>query len=371
MGYNTWNDYECAVTEDDVKKSADAIVSLGLDKLGYEYVNLDDCWAKGRDADGVVYADPETFPSGMASLADYVHSKGLKFGIYTDRGVMTCAKRPGSYNHEEIDAQTYAKWKVDYLKEDSCYSTWFFDEEKAFAEYGKMRDALNATGRPIYFSLCGWRSWYAPKGASLGNSWRIAQDDRTWITVLNSINVNVNLSEYAGPGGWNDPDMLIGSGYFTITEAQARTQFSMWSVMAAPLLIGSNLLNMSDYSLETYSNTEVIAVDQDPLGKQGIRLVGSNLHDNGRGINIWGRKLQDGGIALVFLNNEMSTGTLTCDSSCFAQLGMTSGTLSVRDLWAHANGNPISAPFSFSVSVPGGGASAMYKFTPKATQAIL
>jgi alpha-galactosidase len=362
MGYNTWNDYECAVTEDDVKRSADALVDLGLAELGYEYVNLDDCWAKGRDANGVIYADPDTFPSGLASLADYVHSKNLKFGTYTDRGILTCAKRPGSYGYETIDAQTYADWGVDYLKEDSCYSIWF-DKELAFKEYGIMRDALNATGRPIYFSLCGWRSWYAPKGASLGNSWRIAQDDRTWFTILNSINVNVNLSQYAGPGAWNDPDMLIGTGYFTITEAQARTQFSMWSVMASPLLIGSNLLNMSSYTLETYSNTEVIAVNQDRLGKQGIRLVGDDLYPN-EGFNIWGRNLADGSAAIVFLNNELTSDVLTCDSDCFAQLGFKSGSLAVRDLWAHKNISTITAPFEYSVSVVGGGASETLKFTP-------
>lgn len=363
MGYNTWNDYECAVTEDDVKKSADALVNLGLAKLGYKYVNLDDCWAKGRDSNGVVYADPVTFPSGLKALADYVHSKGLLFGTYTDRGVLTCAKRPGSYGYEELDAQTYASWGVDYLKEDSCYSI-SFDEQLAFEEYGRMRDALNKTGRPIYFSLCGWRSWYAPKGASLGNSWRIAEDDTSWATILNSINTNVNLTDYAGPGGWNDPDMLIGSGYFTITEEQGRTQFSMWAVMSSPLLIGSNLLNLSAYTLETYSNTEVIAVNQDPLGRQGVRLAGDDLRDNKQGFNIWGRKLVDSSAAVVFLNNNAVTTTLTCDADCFSKLGFTSGSLAVRDLWTHTDLAPLSAPFSFSVSVPPNGASITLKFSP-------
>jgi alpha-galactosidase len=363
LGFNSWNSFQCAVTEDDMKRAADAMVDLGLAALGYEYVNLDDCWAKSRDANGVIQSDPETFPSGMAALADYIHSKGLKFGLYTDRGVLTCAKRPGSHGHEVIDAQTYANWGVDYLKEDSCYSH-YSDEDLAFEEYAKMRDALNATGRPIFFSLCGWRDWYAPQGAGLGNSWRIAQDDRTWTTVLNSINKNVNLTDFAGPGGWNDPDMLIGAGYYSISEEQSRTQFSMWAVMASPLLIGANIFNMSAYTLETYSNAEVIAVDQDPLGQQGSRIVGENLFNNNRSFNIWSRPLVDGSVAVVFLNNEAHDGTLHCDQHCFKKMGLSSGSLAVRDLWAHKDLTPISAPFSYSVSVPGLGSSVMLKFTP-------
>jgi alpha-galactosidase len=362
MGYNTWNDYQCNVTEDDVKNCANALVNSGLAKLGYNYVNLDDCWAWGRYPNGTIYADPTTFPSGIASLASYVHSLGLKFGIYTDRGFYTCQKRPGSKNYEQIDAETYASWGVDYLKEDSCYSL-SHDREESLQDYSVMRDALNSTGRPIYFSLCGWHEWYAPPGQSLGNSWRIANDDTDWSTVLTSINANANLSEYAGPGGWNDPDMLIGTGYFNLTNAQSRTQFSMWAVMAAPLLIGSNLLNMSSYEFETITNTEVIAVDQDPMGIQGIRLVGADLFAAIPGSNIWGRPLQNGAWAVCFLNNHPMNATLTCDQACFAKMGFTSGTLSVRDLWAHEQVGFITPPFTYGTRVPGQGASAMLTFT--------
>jgi alpha-galactosidase len=363
MGYNTWNDYQCNVNENDVKACANALVNSGLAKLGYQYVNLDDCWAQGRYPNGTIYPDPTTFPSGMAALADYVHSLGLKFGIYIDRGYYTCQKRPGSKNYEAIDAATYASWGVDYLKEDSCYSV-SHDKELAYEDYGLMRDSLNSTGRPIYFSLCGWHKWYAPDGASLGNSWRIDGDDTDWSSVLSSINVNANLSMYAGPGGWNDPDMLIGTGYFNLTNPQSRTQFSMWAVMSAPLLIGSNLVNMTSYQLETYSNAEVIAVDQDSLGIQGIRLVGGDLFADIPGSNIWGRPLDTSGWALCFLNNHPLSANLTCDQSCFAKMGFTSGTLAVRDLWAHASVGTITAPFSYSTMVPPQGASVTLTFTP-------
>ena len=211
----------------------------------------------------------------MKPVADYVHSKGLKFGIYSDRGTATCVGRPGSEGHETIDAQTYAKWGVDLLKEDSCSAPT--DHNTSFKQYALMRDALNATGRPIYFALCGWSSWYAPVGSTLGNSWRFGYDVNGWNSAYsNSIaaqaNPKLNLAADAGPGGWNDPDALIGTSNKTavhMTEKQSRTQFSLWATMAAPLEIGSNILHMNDYDLETYMNTEVIAIDQDALGKQG------------------------------------------------------------------------------------------------------
>jgi len=254
------------------------MVSSGLSKLGFQYINLDDCWAKGRYANGTVYPDAVAFPSGMKALADYVHSKGLKFGVYTDRGTLTCGGRPGSLDHEKIDADTYASWGVDYVKEDSCYASG--DHQTAFDEYGRMRDGLNATGRPIYFSLCGWSDWYAPVGWSLGNSWRIGPDDTNWPGILTNIDIDANLAAYSRPGGWNDPCLLLGktfTGSLRVTEQQSRTQFNMWAIIASPLLISANIREMSAFTLETYSNTEVIAVDQDPLGKQGKRLVGGPL----------------------------------------------------------------------------------------------
>jgi alpha-galactosidase len=280
MGYNSWYDYGCSgdLNETNIMATADAMVDNGLDRLGYVYVNLDDCWAQGRYSNGTVYPDSSRFPRGMKALADYIHSKRLMFGVYTDRGTATCGKRPGSQDHEEIDAQTYADWGVDYVKEDSCNAPG--DHGSAFIQYSKMRDALNATDRPIYFSLCGWNNWYAPIGYSLGNSWRIGPDDSNWGAILKNIDINAELAVYAGPGGWNDPCLLLGATYtgsLRITEIQQRTQFNMWAVMSSPLLLSSNVRNMSAFTLETYSNKEVIAVNQDPIGRQGIRLFGSDL----------------------------------------------------------------------------------------------
>jgi len=368
MGYNTWNDYLCDVDANDIIESANALVAQGLDKVGYEYVNLDDCWAISRNEDGRIVADPQRFPNGIKAVADYVHSLGLKFGIYTDRGNWTCQRRPGSKNYEDIDAQTYASWGVDYLKEDSCYATQIHKE--AFEEYGFMANALNSTSRPIYFSLCGWFPWYAPYGSTLGNSWRISDDCTDWSSVIKAIDTNAPLSQYAGPGGWNDPDMLIGSSNitaFTLTPIQSRTMFSMWSVMAAPLLIGSNIRNLSSWDLETYTNIEVIQVDQDTLGVQGNRLSGSDLHGKvfgtKGGTNIWGRPLQTGAWAVVFLNNYPYPTSITCDSSCFAQMTLPS-LVSVRDLWAHTN-NGTTTTVSYTVSnVPADGGSVMVRFDP-------
>jgi len=369
MGYNTWNDYRCNINEKDILASADAIVSQGLNKLGYVYVNIDDCWAKSRASDGTVVADPAAFPHGIKYVADYVHGKGMKFGIYTDRGTKTCAGRPGSYGYEKKDADTYASWGVDYLKEDSCNAA--DDHNTAFQEYGTMRDALNSTGREIYFSLCGWNSWYAPQGWVLGNSWRIAGDCNTWPNVLNAIDTNVPLAQYARPGGWNDPDMLIGSDTAAaahLSPAQSRTMFSLWSVMTAPLLIGSNIRGLNSWDLQTYSNAEVIAVNQDSAGKQGTRLAGKNLAggSNTTTYNVWGKKLHDGSAVLLFLNNAGQAEDVTCDAGCFTDLGFQSSQkLQVRDLWSHTDIGVVPAAGYTAKGVPGSGGSVTLKFSPQ------
>eukprot|EP01051_Picozoa_sp_SAG22_P006404 SAG22_NODE_418_length_10750_cov_11.722280_11_plen_578_part_00 len=301
MGYNTWDDFRCGgINSTNVMKVADSIVRYGLDKVGYVYLGLDDCWATSRAETGVIVPDPKAFPDGMKPVADYVHAKGLRFGIYTDRGTATCVGRPGSQGYEAIDAKTYASWGVDLVKEDSCSAPT--DHNASFAQYGLMRDALvradiifsfsfardcvcsatdgfvsppmqNATGRPIYFALCGWSSWYAPVGASLGNSWRYGYDVNDWNSAYsNSIAASSALAADSGVGGWNDPDALIGTSTSTavhMTEKQSRTQMTLWSMMAAPLEIGSNILSMNDYDLQTYKNVEVIKVDQDEAGMQG------------------------------------------------------------------------------------------------------
>lgn len=347
MGYNTWYDLMCsdAMNETTIRAIADAMVSKGLAALGYQYLNLDDCWADGRHPDGTVYTDSVRFPSGdLKGLADYAHGKGLLFGTYTDRGTKTCGGKPGSLNYEEIDARTYAAWGIDYVKEDSCFAST--DHATAFQDYGKMRDALNATGRKIFFALCGWEDWYAPVGSSLGNSFRIGPDDTNWQGVLTNIDVMAGLVQYTGPGGWNDPCLLLSSqwgGQRVMTELQTRAQFSMWAVMAAPLLISGDIVHMSEATLETYSNAEVIRVSQDPLGKGG------------------------------FLNTGPSLADVTCDSDCFHKLGnIPAGSqFSARDLWAPWRTIPdITDGFQATGLAPDGG-HLMLVLTPKTAETFI
>ncbi|CAK9109712.1 unnamed protein product [Durusdinium trenchii] len=355
MGYNSWYDLECsdAMNESTLRRIADRLVESGLKDLGYQYLNLDDCWAKSRRGDGTLVADEAKFPDGtLKPLADYVHSKGLLLGTYTDRGEQTCAGRPGAARHEELDAKTYAAWGIDYLKEDSCNASG--DHLTAFMEYGKMRDALNATGRPVLFSLCGWKSWYAPMGSTLGNSWRIGPDDNNWQGVLQNIDIMNGLETYAGPGGWNDPCLLLSkktTGEAIMTELQTRAQFSMWAVLAAPLLISGSVLNMSAETLATYSNKEVIQVSQDPLGRQGRRVLGGPVAE-GTG-NVFARPLADGSFALVFLNSGKEELNVTCGKECFGTLGL-SAPLAARDLWAQQR-LPDLQDLSFTALLPPAG----------------
>eukprot|EP00939_MAST-03C_sp_MAST-3C-sp1_P002099 g2099.t1 len=307
------------------------MVELNLPQLGYTYVNLDDDWAIHRDpVTKRLIADPQRFRDGtLESLAEYVHSKNLKFGTYTDRGNLTCGGRPGSADHESIDAQTFADWKVDYLKEDSCYSTT--NHTEAFALYARMRDALNETGRPILFSLCGWNPWYAYEpnggGSALGNSWRIGPDDTNWAGILQNIDINANLSEYAGPGGFNDPCLLLaedGEGKQRVTERQTRFQYTMWAIMSSPLLISANLRNMSAANIETYTNSKVIAVNQDPLAKQGVRVVGGALSEENlvaeNATNVWAKRLHDGSAAVAFVNVGATAFDVKCDAHCWLKI---------------------------------------------------
>lgn len=269
--------------EVEIKAVVDTMVSLGLRDLGYRYVNLDDGIVSAqRDANGDLVPDPTGFPSGFKALADYIHSQGMLFGVYTDRGSQTCGGRAGAQSHEFQDAAFYARNEIDYLKEDSCNAPQ--DHPTAFHEYGLMRDALNATGRSFFFSLCGWESWYASLCHALGNSCRIGPDDSNWRGVLVDIDAMAPLQVYAGPGAWNDPCLLLGrdkNGNVDVTDQQGRAQFSMWAIMAAPLLMSSNVRNLTAFQLETYSNVEVIAVDQDILGRPGQRLVGGDLSGGG------------------------------------------------------------------------------------------
>jgi len=275
MGWNSWNHFGCSVTEALVRETAAALVESGLANEGYNYVNLDDCWQLTRGADGNIQADPAAFPSGMGALAEYIHGLGLKFGLYSDAGLATCGGRPGSLGFEVQDARQYAEWGVDYLKYDNCSD----NHTKPEIRYPVMRDALNSTGRPIFFSMCEWGvDQPATWAADVANSWRTTADIAdSWDSVTLIADENEPLWRAAGPGGWNDPDMLeIGNGLMTFEENKAH--FSLWALMKAPLLLGCDVPNLSDETRAILLNQEVIAVNQDPLGIQGHRV---RLHKMG------------------------------------------------------------------------------------------
>lgn len=335
MGWNSWNKFGCDINERLIRAQADAMVSSGMKAAGYKYVVIDDCWHGPRDANGDIQADPVRFPSGIKALADYVHSLGLKFGLYSDAGIATCAGRPGSRGHEYQDARRYAAWGVDYLKYDWCNT----GSQDAPSSYKLMAHALQATGRPILFSICEWgthQPWAWARGAG-GNLWRTTGDisDEWKHTgssygngVLDILDKQVGLEGAAGPGGWNDPDMLqVGNGGMTDTEYRAH--FSLWAMLAAPLMAGSDLGHMSEATRAILTNREVIAVDQDPLGQQGRRVAKDG------DVEIWSKQLSGGGRAIVLLNRGESLRDATVR---WPQLGYPDGLkMSVRDLWSHSD----------------------------------
>jgi alpha-galactosidase len=360
MGWNSWNKFACKdINEQVVRASADAIASNGMKDAGYQYVVIDDCWQTGRDAAGNIIADPQKFPSGIKALADYVHSKGLKFGIYTDAGTKTCAGRPGSMGHEYQDAQQYANWGVDYLKEDWCSTLPGQDSESS---YTLMRNALAATGRPIVFSICEWGStkpwlWSVP----VGNMWRATGDiqdcwscKKTWggSGFLEIIDLMDPLYSYAGPGHWNDADMLeIGNGGMTTEEYRAH--FSLWAIFSAPLLAGNDLEHMTPDTREILLNKEVIAIDQDPMGIQGHRVQKAG------DLEVWSKQLADGGRAVALLNRSDKAATISADWRNIGYPATLPAT--VRDLWAHKDLARHTG--SFSAEVPGH-AVVMVRITP-------
>lgn len=269
MGWNSWNHYWCGINEKLIYSTIDKIVETGLAAAGYNYINLDDCWQKSRDANGRIVPDPDGFPNGIKPLADYAHKKGLKFGLYSDAGYKTCAERPGSLGYEEIDAKTYAEWGVDYLKYDNCFTDGSAPEKR----YPVMRDALLKSGRDIFYSMCEWGVNDPAKWAkSVGNSWRTTGDiNDSWNSMIGIIDQNDRWYEYAGPGGWNDPDMLeVGNGHMTTDEY--KIHFGLWALSKAPLLIGCDVTNMSKETFEILTNSEIIAINQDKLGVQGHKI---------------------------------------------------------------------------------------------------
>jgi len=281
MGWNSWNHFACNISEGLIRETVDSIVTLGLDKLGYQYVNLDDCWqSHQRDADGKVTPDATRFPNGLKSLSDYVHSKGMKFGIYSSAGFKTCQAYPAALGMEEIDVDSYVEWGVDYLKYDNCFE----DHAAPQKRFLPMAQAIKNAERPIYFSLCEWgrenpAAWARQLG---GNSWRISGDIRDeWSSITSRAELTASLWRYAGTGGWNDPDMLeVGNGGCTDTEY--RTHFSLWAMLKSPLIIGNDVRKMTstDPAYTILTNKELIAVNQDGLGHQARRIWSSAMADH-------------------------------------------------------------------------------------------
>lgn len=349
MGWNSWNQVRCFdLNEDVVKKAADALVRLGLNELGYQYVVVDDCWqAPTRDENGALQAHPDRFPSGLKALADYVHAKGLKFGLYLAPGSQTCAmhwdKYPatgiGSYGHERQDAEMLAEIGVDYLKYDWCRA----DETDGLTHvdtFSLMRDELARLDRPIVFSISEYGhtepwTW----AAGIANLWRTTEDIwPSWESIAEIINNQADLHSYSRPGAWNDPDMLqVGNGPMTADETKAHV--GMWAMLAAPLMIGTNLDDIAAEVLEALSNHEVIAINQDPLGEQARRIRGGDGQ-------VWVRDLAGGEIAVALLN--MGEADLTIETT-LEEIDAAAGTWSVRDASAHQNLQPTTNPIAATV----------------------
>ena len=353
MGWNSWNKFACNISEDLIKGTADAMVKSGMKNAGYEYIVIDDCWQVSRDTNSNIVADAQRFPHGMKAVGDYIHSVGLKFGIYSDAGSKTCEGRPGGLGHEYQDAIQYAAWGVDYLKYDWCNTT----TQDAKASYANIRAALDASGRPIVLSICEWgtaKPWLWGKEVG-GNLWRTTGDisdkwegSTKWPDgsccsngMLANLDLQVGLASYAGPGHWNDPDMLeVGNGGMTDTEY--RSHFSLWSILAAPLIAGNDLRNMRREIQDILTNQEVIAVDQDSLGREGER-VGKDGN-----LEVWAKQLKDGSRAVLLFNRG---GTEEKITAAWDALGYPDHlAASVRDLWQHKDLGKFTGKFSSSVA---------------------
>ena len=347
MGWNSWNTFQTRIDEKLIESTADSMIANGMCDAGYVYVNLDDGWStKERDSSGNLVPDPVRFPNGLKTLADYLHERGFKFGIYNCAGTMTCAGYPGGKDHEEQDAKTYASWGVDYLKYDWCHSEGL----KAPEAYKRMHDVLVASGRPIVFSICEWgqnKPWTWARG--IGQLWRTTGDiapcwdcKKQWQTGWKLLlDQNVELAQYAGPGHWNDPDMLeVGNG--EMTHAESRAHFSLWCMLAAPLIAGNDVRNMKPEIQEILTNREVIALDQDPLGKQATRFCADQ---NGE---IWVKELANGQWGICLFNTTAASERMNLNWSDLTFLG--TGKYRIRDLWAKQDAGDTGTNFSADVA---------------------
>ena len=355
MGWNSWNHFGCNVNEDLIRETAGVMVASGMKDAGYRYVVIDDCWHGARDSLGFIHPDPDRFPSGMKALADYIHSLGLKFGIYSDAGWRTCGGRPGSRGYEYQDALTYAEWGVDYLKYDWCNT----EDLNPRGAYMTMRDALYAAGRPVVFSLCEWGNsdpWLWAR--DVGHLWRTTGDigvifdgeegHGIWTSwgVLQILDMREGIRIYAGPDHWNDPDMMeVGNG---MTVEEDRAHFSLWCMQAAPLMAGNDIRTMSKTTRDILTNREVIAVDQDSMGIQGFRY----LRDGS--LDVWAKPLQEGCLALCFLNRAVTPREVHFaweehairDDFVHVQYVFNQQAYRVRDLWAGRDLGTTVRPFA-------------------------
>jgi len=347
MGWNSWNTFTGGVNDALIRQVADAMVASGMKKAGYQYVIIDDGWSLPNRLNGHLQPNPKTFPNGIKALADYIHAKGLKFGIYACRGRKTCQKTGvGSYGYETIDAEDFAEWGVDYLKYDNCNPGFLANQEQ---DYQHMQTALADSGRPIVFSICAWefKLWMP----TIGNLWRTSGDiTNNWDAMLGISDVNEKSASEAGPGRWNDPDALVVGcgdirdtqhgiafdgaselvGAQEMTVDEWRSHFSLWAIMAAPLIASNDVRSMSSMVRQILLNPEVIAVDQDVLGRQGIKVW-----DSGTGLNIYSKMLNSGHDWAVLLLNRSAVGAVI--TAPWKDIGVPVGLATVRDLWAHAN----------------------------------
>lgn len=333
----TWNFFGTNIDEEIIHEIADAMVNSGMVKAGYDHLMIDDGWQGGRDNKNNIIADPEKFPSGIKALADYVHSKGIKLGIYSDAAQLTCGGYTASFGFEEQDAKTFASWGIDYLKYDYCHAP--SDSNTAKIRYKKMAEALENSGRPIVFSICEWGErqpwlWAANAGGQL---WRTTKDIRdSWKSLTYNLDINSNLERYAGPGNWNDPDMLIvglrgnkgpagdlgGTG---CNDIEYQSNMSLWSIMASPLIATNDIRNMNSETKKILLNAEVIAIDQDQLGIQGEKKISDSVW------NVFVKPLSNGDYAIAILNRSARTQKLAIN---FSDLGL-EGKYQIRDVWKH------------------------------------
>lgn len=389
MGWNSLNLFGCRINETVIKEQVDAMVDSGLLAAGYNYMNLDDCWEDDdRDYDLEIIEDKVKFPNGLKQLGKYIHSKGMKFGLYSDAGYETCLGKPGSLGYEKLDANSIAFWGADYLKYDNCYT----DGTDAKERYPVMRDTLNATGRPIFYAMCDWgESQPAIWADAVANSWRTTKDMRdNFITMMEVIDENDQYYQYSGPGGWNDPDTLhVGFGGMTTEEY--RIHMALWSLAKAPLIIGCDVTRMTQEVKDILMNPEVIAVNQDELGIQGHKVKNSvcGLRERKRivpkflkvierkvkskitdpnvcpnagkeGMDVWAGKLKGDAYAVIVLNRSKEKEDEI--SFTLQEIGMTASKVKVRDLWERKDLEPASDKMTIKLKPR---THVFYKLTPQ------